>query len=83
MTPLPKFSVIKTDFDALLECTGQIVILVSDDQKLDAVSSWINKVTKGALERFLCSEEFKNLLLGNTLSLSYPTDLSCKICDDS
>ena len=78
MTPLPKFSVIKTDFDALLECTGQIVILVSDDQKLDAVSSWINKVTKGALERFLCSEEFKNLLLGNTLSLSYPTDLYAK-----
>lgn len=78
MTPLPKFSVIKTDFDALLECTGQIVILVSDDQKLDAVSSWINKVTKGALARFLCSEEFKNLLLGNTLSLSYPTDLYAK-----
>ena len=78
MTPLPKFSVIKTDFDALLECTGQIVILVSDDQKLDAVSSLINKVTKGALERFLCSEEFKNLLLGNTLSLAYPTDLSAK-----
>ena len=78
MTPLPKFSVIKTDFDALLECTGQIVILVSDDQKLDAVSSLINKVTKGALERFLCSEEFKNLLLGNTLSLSYPTDLHAK-----
>tara|TARA_B100000780_G_scaffold175393_1_gene122835 strand:+ start:8024 stop:9511 length:1488 start_codon:yes stop_codon:yes gene_type:complete len=78
MTPLPKFSVTITDFDALLECTGQIVILVPNDGKLGAVSSWINKVTKGALERFLCSEDFENLSLGDVVSLSYPTDILAK-----
>ena len=59
MTPLPKFSVIKTDFDALLECTGQIVILVSDDQKLDAVSNLINKLQKALWNGFYVLRNLK------------------------
>ena len=75
MTPLPKFSVIETDFDLLLVCDGQIIILVPDDGKLDAVGSLINKVMDGALVRFLKSEVFEKLSLGKAQSLSYPTGL--------
>ena len=75
MTPLPKFSVIETDFDLLLVCDGQIIILVPDDGKLDAVGSLINKVMDGALVRFLNSEVFEKLSLGKAQSLFYPTGL--------
>ena len=78
MTPLPKFSVIETDFDALLDCDGQIVIIVPNDSKLDAGARRINKVTKGALERLLDSKEFEDLSIGSVMSLSYPTGLMAK-----
>ena len=61
MTPLPKFSVIETDFDTVLDCDGQIVILMPGDAKLDAVARRINKATKGALGRFLGSKGFDDL----------------------
>ena len=78
MTPLPKFSVIETDFDTVLDCDGQIVILVPGDAKLDAVARRINKATKGALGRFLGSKGFDDLALGKVLSLAYPTGLNAK-----
>ena len=78
MTPLPKFSVIETDFDTVLDCDGQIVILVPGDAKLDAVARCINKATKGALGRFLGSKGFDDLALGKVLSLAYPTGLNAK-----
>ncbi len=78
MTPLPKFSVIETDFDTVLDCDGQIVILMPGDAKLDAVARRINKATKGALGRFLGSKGFDDLALGKVLSLAYPTGLNAK-----
>ena len=78
MTPLPKFSVMEINFDLLLECDGQIIILVPDDGKMDMIASFINKVTDGALDRFLSSEVFEKLSLGKVLSLSYPTGLMAK-----
>ena len=78
MTPLPKFSVMEIDFDLLLECDGQIIILVPDDGKMDMIASFINKMMDGALDRFLNSEVFEKLSLGKVLSLSYPTGLMAK-----
>ena len=75
MTPLLKFSVIETDFDVLLDCKGQIVILVPADGKFDEVGSFINKVMNGTLDRFLKSEVFEKLSLGKLQSLSFPTGL--------
>ena len=65
MTPLPKFSVMEIDFDLLLECDGQIIILVPDDGEMDMIASFINKVTDGALDRFLSSKDFEKLSRGH------------------
>ena len=78
MTPLLKFSVIKTDFDVLLGYEGQIVILVPTDGKFDVVGSFTNKVMNGALDRFLKSEVFEKLSVGKAQSLSYPAGLMAK-----
>ena len=78
MTPLLKFSVIEMDFNGLLVCEGQIVILVPNDGKFDEVGSFINNVMNGALDRFIKSEVFEKLSLGKAQSLFYPTGLLAK-----
>jgi hypothetical protein len=47
MTPLPKFSVMEINFDLLLECDGQIIILVPDDGKMDMNMPWSDLYSNG------------------------------------
>ncbi|MDE0760526.1 MAG: leucyl aminopeptidase [Planktomarina sp.] len=78
MTPLPKLSVIEMNFDASLNYDGQLVILVSEDGKLDDFGDRLNKLMDGAIDRALASDIFHSLDLGKVLSLSYPAGLKAQ-----
>ena len=78
MTPLPKLSVIEMNFDASLNYDGQLVLLVSEDGKLDDFGGRLNKLMDGAIARALASDDFHSLDLGKVLSLSYPAGLKAK-----
>ena len=75
MTPLPKLSVIEMNFDASLNHAGQLVLLVSEDGKLDDFGGRLNKLMDGAIARALASDDFHSLDLGKVISLSYPAGL--------
>ena len=78
MTPLPKHSVIEMNFDASLNHAGQLVLLVSEDGKLDDFGGRLNKLMDGAIARALDSDDFHSLDLGKVLSLSYPAGLKAQ-----
>ena len=78
MTPLPKLSVVEMNFDASLNYDGQLVILVSEDGKLDDFGGRLNKLMNGAIDRALASDDFHSLDLGKVLSLSYPAGLKAQ-----
>ena len=78
MTPLPKLSVIEMNFDASLNHAGQLVLLVSEDGKLDDFGGRLNKLMDGAIDRALASDDFHSLDLGKVLSLSYPAGLKAQ-----
>ena len=78
MTPLPKLSVIEMNFDASLNHDGQLVLLVSEDGKLDDFGGRLNKLMDGAIARALASDDFHSLDLGKVLSLSYPAGLKAQ-----
>jgi len=78
MTPLPKLSVIEMNFDASLNHDGQLVLLVSEDGKLDDFGGRLNKLMDGAIDRALASDDFHSLDLGKVLSLSYPAGLKAQ-----
>ena len=78
MTPLPKLSVIKVNFDAVVDYDGRLVILVDENGKLEALGGQINKLMKGALDRVLASGDFQSLALGKVLSLPYPVGLKAQ-----
>ena len=78
MTPIPKLSVIEMNFDASLNYDGQLVILVSEDGKLDDFGDRLNKLMDGAIDRALASDDFHSLDLGKVLSLSYPAGLKAQ-----
>jgi leucyl aminopeptidase len=78
MTPLPKLSVVEMNFDASLNYDGQLVILVSEDGKLDDFGVRLNKLMDGAIDRALASDDFHSLDLGKVFSLSYPAGLKAQ-----
>ena len=78
MTPLPKFTISELDLDRLQGHEGQIVLVVQEDGRMDAVGRRINKATKGALARFLESKGFDDLESGKVMTLSYPTGLMAR-----
>ena len=78
MTPLPKLSVIEMNFDTSLNYDGQLVILVSEDGKLDDFGGRLNRLMDGAIDRAIASDDFHSLDLGKVLSLSYPAGLKAQ-----
>ncbi|MGB0798463.1 MAG: leucyl aminopeptidase [Planktomarina sp.] len=73
MTPLAQFDVIETDLETLSSFEGKIAILVADDGKLDQVGRRLNRLTKGALVRFLASPDFENAAPTDVQVMGYPT----------
>ena len=59
MTALVQLSVTALDLDAIAARSGRVVVLVSPDGKLGQAARRINRLTKGALARFLESAAFE------------------------
>ena len=75
MSDLPSFSFVEPDLDQIARIEGHIAVFVPEAGKLDVMARRVNRLTKGALARFVESAAFGKLKDGETASLSYPTGL--------
>ncbi len=78
---LPALTFDEPDLDILSEVTGRIVVFLPETGKLDQMSRRVNRLTKGALERFAESEDFAKLDNGQMRSLDYPTGMKARAID--
>ena len=78
MTAPATFSVVETDLDAISEAEGLIVVFIEESGKLDQPGRRVNRLTRGALERFAESESFEKLKPGEAVRLSFPTGLAAE-----
>ena len=64
------------DLDAVAAATGKVVVCVDTDGKLDAGARKVNTLTRKALARFLKSEAFEKMTVGDVASLGYPAGMA-------
>lgn len=68
----------ETDLDSIAEIEGRVVVFVAATGKLDQLARRVNRLTKGALERFAESEAFDKMTAGEARDLSFPTGLAAE-----
>ncbi|MEM1361962.1 MAG: leucyl aminopeptidase [Pseudomonadota bacterium] len=66
----------EVDLDAIATAEGRVVVFVSKDGKLDQTARRVNRLTRGALERFATSEAFGKLKDGEALDLAFPSGMA-------
>ncbi|MEM1373034.1 MAG: leucyl aminopeptidase [Pseudomonadota bacterium] len=73
-TPL-SFAFEPTDLDAVATHAGQVAVFVEASGKLDQTARRVNRLTKGALERFAESEAFADMKDGQAREMAYPAGM--------
>ncbi|WP_208349035.1 leucyl aminopeptidase [Pseudaestuariivita rosea] len=66
----------ETDIDRIADLTGRVVVFVGEDGKLDQAARRVNRLTKGALERFVGSEKFTKMKTAEARDLAFPAGLA-------
>ncbi len=81
MTDLTPVTFVETDLDVLNTVTGRVAILVTPDGQMDPSGRRVNKLTKGAVARYLESDRFAKSKSGDVTSMAFPTGLSVDAID--
>lgn len=75
MTTPATLTVIEADLDAIATFQGRVAVIIPSDGKMSAPARRVNRLTKGALARFVESEAFETLSEGDALDLAFPVGL--------
>ncbi|MGR3468940.1 MAG: leucyl aminopeptidase [Shimia sp.] len=78
MTPILAFSFTHADLDSIAPSVGDIAVLVEGPGKFDQLARRANRLTKGALERFVESEAFDELKPGQARALAFPSGMEAE-----
>ncbi len=81
MTTPIKVNVTAIQTDGLSETKGRIALVVGADGKLDPVAKAVNRAMKGALARFVVSENFAKMKPGQVVTLAWPAGLAAEAVD--
>jgi len=73
-TPIqPAF--VETNPDSIAEYGGNLVVFVTPNGRIEPIGRRVNTLSKGAVARFVLSEDFGKMVQGDTYTLSYPAGL--------
>ena len=78
MTTPPTLRIVPMDLDALAGFDGRLAVVVPQTGKLDQAGRRVNRLTRGALERFVESDAFSKMEQGDAKDLAYPTGLAAR-----
>jgi leucyl aminopeptidase len=68
----------EVDLDAVATATGQIAVFVDMDGKMDAGARKVNTLGRKALARFVQSDAFEKMSVGDLKSFAYPAGLAAQ-----
>ena len=74
-TPAP-ISFIPVELDQIADAEGRIAVFVSVSGKLDQTARRVNRLTRGALERFAESSAFAKMKAGDARDLAFPSGVA-------
>ncbi len=81
MTELTPISFVTTDIDAFAAMKGRVAVIVTPDGKLAASARRVNRLTKGAVQRFVESGGFKKVKSGHVMSMAWPAGMAATAVD--
>lgn len=81
MTSLTPIRFEEIDLDKIAAAKGRVVVIVTPDGKLDQAARRANRLSKGAIMRFMESERFSKAKPGEVLTLEWPVGLAAEALD--
>lgn len=66
------------DLDTIAGLSGKVAVLVSPDGKMDTLVRRVNRLSKGAIARFVESDAFTKLEIGQGLAFAYPAGMTAE-----
>ena len=81
MTTPPEISFCETDLDAIGNATGRVAVFIGAEGKMDPSGRRVNRLTRGALARFVQSERFTKLKPGEAKALAFPAGMAAEAVD--
>ncbi|SFP47123.1 leucyl aminopeptidase [Tranquillimonas alkanivorans] len=66
------------DLDAIAGAEGRVVVFIGQDGKLDQLARRVNRLTKGALERFAASEKFGKMKAADAAEIAFPAGMAAE-----
>lgn len=81
MTELTPISFVETDIDALAATQGRVAVIVTPEGKLEQSARRVNRLTKGAVQRFVDSEGFAKVKPGQVTSMAWPAGMAATAVD--
>ena len=66
------------DLDLIAGMTGRVAVFLDESGKLDQTARRVNRLTKGALERFVESASFGEMSVGDAKELAYPSGMAAE-----
>ncbi|KIC48930.1 leucyl aminopeptidase [Tateyamaria sp. ANG-S1] len=81
MTDLTPVTFTATDLDAIAGHEGRVAVIVTPDGKLEQSARRANRLTKGAVQRFVDSEGFAKVKPGQVTSFAWPVGMAAEALD--
>ncbi|MEO0766092.1 MAG: leucyl aminopeptidase [Pseudomonadota bacterium] len=81
MTALTPLTFAATDINALATATGRVAVIVAPDGKMGQAARRANRLTKGAIARFVASEGFEKVKMGQVTTISWPVGMTAEALD--
>ncbi|MEM6610558.1 MAG: leucyl aminopeptidase, partial [Pseudomonadota bacterium] len=71
----------ETDVEAIAEFDGRVAVVIPVSGKLDTGARRVNRLTRGAIKRFVESEAWEKTKSGAVVSLAWPAGMKAKSVD--
>ncbi|WP_299748881.1 leucyl aminopeptidase [uncultured Tateyamaria sp.] len=81
MTDLTPVTFTATDLDALAGHEGRVAVIVTPEGKLEQSARRVNRLTKGAIQRFVDSAGFEKVKAGQVTTFDWPVGLAAESLD--
>ena len=81
MTAPTPLSFVETDLDAIADQTGRVAVIVTPDGKMGQAARRANRLSKGAIARFVASDGFNKVKMGQVTTFAWPAGMQAEALD--
>jgi leucyl aminopeptidase len=81
MTNLTPVTFQETDLDSIATHEGRVAVIVTPDGKMEQSARRVNRMTKGAVQRFVDSEGFAKVKAGQVTTMAWPAGMKALAVD--